>query len=158
LVYSVLAAVVDPIGPLVWAGTIVLLLLEVFALFLSLSYAFEVLDVLSRRTRRRHLLDPAHRPMVAIQGPTYNEPGDVVRATLESLARLDYPNCLDPVVDNNARDPEVWRPLEDLCRRLGPRFQFMHLENWPGYKAGALNEATRRLPPEVEIVAIVDAD
>jgi GT2 family glycosyltransferase len=62
------------------------------------------------------------------------------------------------VVDNNTKDPTVWRPLEALCENLGPRFQFIHLEPWPGYKAGALNEATRRLPPEVEVVAIVDAD
>ena len=34
----------------------------------------------------------------------------------------------------------------------------MHLEPWPGYKAGALNEATRRLPSDVSILGIVDAD
>jgi hypothetical protein len=34
----------------------------------------------------------------------------------------------------------------------------MHLENWSGFKAGALNEATRRLPPDVEVIGIVDAD
>src|SRR5205807_2398111 len=29
---------------------------------------------------------------------------------------------------------------------------------WPGYKAGALNEATRRLPAHITILGIVDAD
>jgi cellulose synthase/poly-beta-1,6-N-acetylglucosamine synthase-like glycosyltransferase len=158
LVYSVLAAVVDPLGPIVWFGTVVLLLLELVALGLSLSYAFEVLDVLSRRERPRHPLAPYYRPLVAIQVPTYNEPVEVVSRTLESLALLDYPNYCVQVVDNNTKDPLVWRPLEALCENLGPRFQFMHLDNWPGYKAGALNEATRRLPPEVEVVGIVDAD
>src|SRR5206468_3667262 len=42
--------------------------------------------------------------------------------------------------------------------RLGPRFQFIHLENWPGFKAGALNEATRRLPKDVELIGVVDSD
>jgi len=158
LVYSVLAAVVDPLGPIVWAGTVLLLLLEIAALLLTLSYAYEVLDVLSRRPIDRHPADPSHQPLIAIQVPTYNEPVEVVSRTLESLQVLDYPNYLVQVVDNNTKDPAVWRPLEALCQRLGPRFQFMHLEDWPGYKAGALNEATRRLPPEVEIVAIVDAD
>jgi Glycosyltransferase like family 2 len=158
LVYSVLAAVVDPLGPIVWFGTALLLLLELVALGLSLSYAFEVLDVLGRREEPRHPSDPYHRPLVAIQVPTYNEPVDVVSRTLESLAVLDYPNYLVQVVDNNTKDPLVWRPLEALCENLGPRFQFIHLANWPGYKAGALNEATRRLPPEVEVVGIVDAD
>jgi cellulose synthase/poly-beta-1,6-N-acetylglucosamine synthase-like glycosyltransferase len=158
LVYSVLAAVVDPLGPIVWVGTLLLLLLELVALGLSLSYAFEVLDVLGRRESPRHPSDPYHRPLVAIQVPTYNEPVEVVSRTLESLAVLDYPNYLVQLVDNNTKDPLVWRPLEALCENLGPRFQFIHLEDWPGYKAGALNEATRRLPPEVAVVGIVDAD
>ncbi|HXM56280.1 MAG TPA: glycosyltransferase family 2 protein [Candidatus Dormibacteraeota bacterium] len=158
LVYSVLAAVVDPLGPIVWAGTVVLLILEIAALALTVSYAYEVLDVLSRRRRTEHPSDPTYQPLVAIQVPTYNEPVEVVSRTLESLQVLDYPSYLVQVVDNNTADPNVWRPLEALCQQLGPHFQFIHLENWPGYKAGALNEATRRLPPEVEIVAIVDAD
>ncbi|HKF76358.1 MAG TPA: hypothetical protein VKF59_09465, partial [Candidatus Dormibacteraeota bacterium] len=37
LVYSVLAAVVDPLGPIIWVGTVLLLLFEVVALGLSLS-------------------------------------------------------------------------------------------------------------------------
>ena len=158
LVYSVLAAVVDPLGPIVWVGTVLLLLFELAALALTLSYAFEVLDVLSRRRRAEHPFDPYHQPVVAIQVPTYNEPVEVVSRTLESLAALDYDRYLVQVVDNNTSDPLVWRPLEALCQRLGPRFQFIHLEHWPGYKAGALNEATRRLPAEVEVVGIVDAD
>jgi cellulose synthase/poly-beta-1,6-N-acetylglucosamine synthase-like glycosyltransferase len=158
LAYSVLQAVVDPLGPIVWLGTIVLLLLELAALALTISYAFEVLDVLSRRDTPLRRFDHAHHPLVAIQVPTYNEPVDIVSRTLHSLAELDYPNYVVQVVDNNTRDPAVWKPLEALCRRLGPRFQFMHLEPWPGYKAGALNEATSRLPPWAEIIGIVDAD
>ncbi len=158
LVYSVLAAVVDPLGPIVWLGTVVLLLLELAALGLTLSYVFEVLDVLSRRGRPQHPANPRYRPFVAIQVPTFNEPVEVVSRTLESLALLDYPSFFVQVVDNNTKDSLVWRPLEALCENLGPRFQFIHLDNWPGYKAGALNEATRRLPREVEVIAIVDAD
>jgi cellulose synthase/poly-beta-1,6-N-acetylglucosamine synthase-like glycosyltransferase len=158
LVYSVLAARTDPLGPVVWAGTIALLVLEVVAFGMTLSYAYEVLDVLSRKSGPQHYFDPNYLPMVAIQVPSYNEPVDIVARTLESIARLDYPNLLVQVVDNNTRDQLVWRPLEALCRSFGHRFQFIHLEPWPGYKAGALNEATRRLPPEVEILGIVDAD
>jgi cellulose synthase/poly-beta-1,6-N-acetylglucosamine synthase-like glycosyltransferase len=158
LVYSVLAAVADPLGPIVWLGTVVLLLAEVVAFGLTLSYAFEVLDVLSRRRAQLHRIDPRYIPFVAIQVPSYNEPVEVVSRTLESLARLDYPNYIVQVVDNNTKDAVVWRPLEALCQTFGPRFHFIHLDNWPGFKAGALNEATRRLPPEVEVIGIVDAD
>jgi len=158
LVYSVLAAVADPLGPIVWLGTVVLLLAEVVAFGLTLSYAFEVLDVLSRRRAHLHRIDPHYLPFVAIQVPSYNEPVEVVSRTLESLARLDYPNYIVQVVDNNTKDAVVWRPLEALCQTFGPRFHFIHLDNWPGFKAGALNEATRRLPPQVEVIGIVDAD
>ena len=158
LVYSVIQATVDPVGPAVWLGSVLLLIVELAMLGLSLSYAFEVLDVLSRRRFPEHASDPAYRPLVVLQVPTYNEPIEVVTRTLESLARLDYPNYLVQVVDNNTKDPWVWRPIEGLCEQLGDRFQFIHLEPWPGYKAGALNEATRRLPPDVEVIGIVDAD
>ena len=146
-------------GAAVWIGSTLLLLLEIGALALSVSYAFEILDVLGRRgPRTPELPVPEHLPLVALQLPTYNEPVEVVRPTLESLAALDYPNVLVQVVDNNTRDPALWQPVERLCAELGPRFQFLHLDPWPGYKAGACNEATRRLPPEVEIIGIVDAD
>src|SRR5207248_10744329 len=78
--------------------------------------------------------------------------------TLAALAQLDYPDLLVQVVDNNTPDRETWTALKAQCEQLGPRFQFMHLENWPGFKAGALNEATRRLPDENEIIGVVDSD
>lgn len=61
-------------------------------------------------------------------------------------------------VDNITKDPAVWKPIADPCRDLGERFQFIHLGPWPGFKAGALNEATRGLALDVEVIAIVDAD
>ncbi|MBV8196111.1 MAG: glycosyltransferase, partial [Candidatus Dormibacteraeota bacterium] len=135
-----------------------LLLLEIVALGLSVSYAFEIVDVLSRRESR--LVRPATQrwPWVALQVATYNEPVEIVHHTLLSLARIDYPHLIVQVVDNNTTDPALWQPLQVICEQLGPRFQFMHLAPWPGFKAGALNEATRRLAPEVEVVGIIDAD
>jgi len=139
-------------------ASIALLVLEALALGLSVSFTFEICDVLSRRERVRPIPPLTREPWVALQVPTYNEPVEVVRPTLESLARLDYAHLLVQVVDNNTADPALWKPLEQLCAQLGPRFSFVHLEDWPGFKAGALNEATPRLPQEVEILGIVDAD
>jgi cellulose synthase/poly-beta-1,6-N-acetylglucosamine synthase-like glycosyltransferase len=149
---------IDRLPPLGVVVSFVLLLMEAFALLLSVYYLFEILDVFSRRTRTEHLADPAFRPKVALQVPCYNEPIEVMRETLTALANLDYPDLIVQVVDNNTKDPRVWRALEQLCQELGSRFQFMHLEPWPGYKAGALNEATRRLAADVGILGIVDAD
>jgi cellulose synthase/poly-beta-1,6-N-acetylglucosamine synthase-like glycosyltransferase len=159
LVYAAVQTSAQLSGPAVLAGSALLFILEIGALALSLSYVFEILDVVGQRhDRRRPLPQMDELPWVALQVPTYSEPIDVVRPTLESLARVDYPRLLVQVVDNNTRDPAIWQPLEELCRRLGPRFSFLHLDPWPGYKAGALNEATRRLPPEIEVIGVVDAD
>jgi cellulose synthase/poly-beta-1,6-N-acetylglucosamine synthase-like glycosyltransferase len=158
LVYAALLPFVDRLSPLGIAASLVLLLLEAAALTLSLYYVFEILDVFSRRTRIAHRADDSYRPKVAVQVPCYNEPIEVMRETLSALARLRYPDVIVQVVDNNTRDEKVWRALQQVCQELGPRFQFMHLEPWPGYKAGALNEATRRLPADVSVLAIVDAD
>jgi cellulose synthase/poly-beta-1,6-N-acetylglucosamine synthase-like glycosyltransferase len=146
-------------GFAVWIFSTLLLLLEIGALALGVSYAFEILDVLGRREPREKPVPPlGGQPWVAVQVPTYNEPVEVVRPTLEALARVRYDNLIVQVVDNNTTDPAVWQPLQQLCEELGPRFQFLHLDPWPGYKAGACNEAMRRLPREVEVIGIVDAD
>ena len=133
-------------------------MLEAAALTLSASYLFEIIDVLSRRREPQHHGDPGYLPKVAIQVPAYSEPIEVVSETLKALAKVDYPDLIVQVVDNNTPEEATWRALESLCKELGPRFKFMHLENWPGYKAGALNEANRRLPADVELVGVVDSD
>src|SRR6266487_440180 len=158
LIYSCAQPFVDRLSLLGIVGSFVLLLLEASALALSVYYLFEILDVFSRRTRIAHRAESSYQPPVAIQVPCYNEPIEVVRETLTALSHLDYPNVVVQVVDNNTKDPQVWRSLEVLCAELGSRFQFIHLDPWPGYKAGALNEATRRLPAHVTILGIVDAD
>jgi cellulose synthase/poly-beta-1,6-N-acetylglucosamine synthase-like glycosyltransferase len=155
-------AVVPHLVPLLLLGSVLLILGEIAAMSLALSYLFEILDVLGRP------LDPpsvapaweqGHAwPLVVLQVPMYNEPVELVSQTLAALDQLDYPNLLIQAVDNNTTDPKVWQPIERLCRELGPRFQFLHLAPWPGFKAGALNEATRQLPKDVEIVGLVDAD
>jgi cellulose synthase/poly-beta-1,6-N-acetylglucosamine synthase-like glycosyltransferase len=154
--------VVPHLVPLLLLGSVLLILGEIAAMSLALSYLFEILDVLGRP------LDPpsvapaweqGHAwPLVVLQVPMYNEPVELVSQTLAALDQLDYPNLLIQAVDNNTTDPKVWQPIERLCRELGPRFQFLHLAPWPGFKAGALNEATRQLPKDVEIVGLVDAD
>src|SRR5881296_181857 len=158
LIYAAVQPIVDGLGPVGIVASFLLLLLEASALALSVYYLFEILDVFSRRTRIAHRAESSYRPKVAIQVPCYNEPIEVMRETLTAIAQLDYQDLIVQVVDNNTKDPQIWRSLEALCAELGSRFQFIHLDPWPGYKAGALNEATRRLPAHVTILGIVDAD
>ena len=129
----------------------------------SLANGFEFVEVLWRRAWRRefHPLAPAplaHEPFVSIHLPACNEPPEMVILTLDSLARLDYRNFEVIVVDNNTRDERLWRPVEAHCARLGARFRFFHLPEWPGFKAGALNFALRETDPRAEVIGVVDAD
>jgi len=139
-------------SPVYLLASTLLLILELAALGLSVSYLFEIVDALSRRPDPVKPPDANFLPKIAVQVPAYNEPIEVVTETLKSLAALDYPELVVQVVDNNTPDEKNWRALDSLCKQLGPRFQFMHLENWPGFKAGALNEATKRLPEDIEII------
>ncbi|PWC53955.1 glycosyltransferase [Azospirillum sp. TSO22-1] len=97
-------------------------------------------------------------PKVSIHVPCYNEPPHMVIETLDALARLDYPNFEVLLLDNNTKDPEVWKPVEQYCRQLGPRFRFFHLDNWPGFKAGALNFGLTVTAEDAQHIAVIDSD
>ena len=60
---------------------------------------------------------PADRvwPKVSLHLAICNEPPAMVIQTLDSLAALDYPNFEVIVIDNNTKDPAVWRPVQDYC-------------------------------------------
>ncbi len=98
------------------------------------------------------------RPMVSIHVPAYNEPPEMLCATLDALSVLHYPNYEVVVVDNNTRDPQVWQPVAAHCQRLGSKFRFFHVDPLEGFKAGALNFALSHTAPEADIVAVIDSD
>ena len=173
---SAVVVILVPANPIGLALGLALLLMQAIALTFTSSYTFEIIDVICRRRwhhpearpprqagdERRVLpelpQDIRDLPRVALHVPCHEEPPDVVAATLHSLARLDYPRTYYTVfvVDNNTADPDVWQPLADLCDQYG--FTFLHLEQWPGFKSGALNYALSVTPPEYDIIGIVDAD
>ena len=67
-----------------------------------------------------------YAPKVSIHVPAYMEPPDMLKATLNAVARLDYRNFECVVVINNTPDPTFWRPVEERCRELGARFKFIN--------------------------------
>ncbi|MBM0139268.1 glycosyltransferase [Pseudomonas cannabina pv. alisalensis] len=106
---------------------------------------------------------PEHRhvgptPKVSLHVPCYNEPPDLVKLTLDSLQKLDYPDFEVLVIDNNTQDPAIWKPIERYCQQLGARFRFFHVDSLPGFKAGALNYLLKHTAEDAEVVAVVDAD
>jgi cellulose synthase/poly-beta-1,6-N-acetylglucosamine synthase-like glycosyltransferase/exo-beta-1,3-glucanase (GH17 family) len=97
-------------------------------------------------------------PKVSIHIPAYCEPPEMLKQTLDALARLDYPNFECVVVINNTPDPAFWQPIEEHCRTLGERFKFLNVNNLHGYKAGALRLALANTAGDAEIIGVIDAD
>jgi len=98
-------------------------------------------------------------PKVSIHVPAHNEPPEMLRQTLDSLARLDYPNFECLVVCNNTTDPALTQPIAEHCALLGERFKFLNLQNVKGFKAGALRIALdEHTAPDAEIIGVIDAD
>lgn len=97
-------------------------------------------------------------PRVCVQVACYAEPPAMVIATLNAIANLRYENFEVIVIDNNTKDPTLWRPVQTHCRQLGERFRFVHVDSLPGAKAGALNYVSKQVGTDAEVIAIVDAD
>jgi len=130
---------------------------------IALSRLDEIAAIAFGRSPRRlanapPLVPEAPTPKVSIHVPAHCEPPDMLKTTLDAVARLQYPNFECVVVVNNTHDPALWRPVEDHCRALGERFKFVRVENLTGYKAGALRVALENTAPDAEIVGSIDAD
>ncbi|CAA9890505.1 Glycosyl transferase family 2 [Candidatus Methylobacter favarea] len=142
---------------------VILILMQVLAGIILLIESLEIVEVVWHKNSPRTFkpLTPTadfKYPKVSLHLPIHNEPPVMVRKTLEALAKVDYPNLEVLVMDNNTKDPAVWEPVRDDCERLGPMFRFFHLENWPGFKAGAINHALEQTASDAEIIAIIDSD
>ncbi len=143
-----------------WA---ILLMMQAMAILVLLTESLEIAEVIWHRKGRRSFVpltpSPEFRyPKVSVHLPIHNEPPEMVRKTLNALAKVDYPNIEVLVMDNNTKDPAVWQPVQEDCERLGPMFRFFHLDNWPGFKAGAINYALNNTASDAEIIAVIDSD
>jgi exo-beta-1,3-glucanase (GH17 family)/cellulose synthase/poly-beta-1,6-N-acetylglucosamine synthase-like glycosyltransferase len=97
-------------------------------------------------------------PLVSIHIPACREPSEMLRQTLDSVAKLDWPNFECVVAINNTPEAAYWRPIEEHCELLGPRFKFVRADRLEGFKAGALRLALKHTSPEAEIIGVLDAD
>jgi exo-beta-1,3-glucanase (GH17 family)/cellulose synthase/poly-beta-1,6-N-acetylglucosamine synthase-like glycosyltransferase len=142
---------------------VLIVLMQILALIILLIETLEIAEVVWHRKTARTFepLEPSTEfkyPKVSLHLPIHNEPPMMVRKTLEALAKQEYPNLEVLVMDNNTKDPAIWQPVEEDCKRLGPKFRFFHLENWPGFKAGAINHALEQTAGDAEIIAVIDSD
>ena len=147
-------------------GTIIIGILLIFGMIgiiaVLLAEAHEWAEAIWYKHRRRSMelltLTDKELPKVSIHVPAYNEPPEMLRQTLESLARLDYPNYEVLLIDNNTKDPAIWQPLQSICESLGSNFRFFHVEPLAGFKAGALNFALHETASDAEVIAVIDSD
>src|SRR5580704_7846780 len=123
----------------------------------------EIAAIAFGRGPRRLALSPplvpeTYAPKVSIHVPACRESPEMLIATLDSVAKLEYPNFECVVVINNTPDPALCDPVEAHCKLLGERFKFINVEKLSGYKAGALRVALQHTAPDAEIIGSIDAD
>lgn len=154
----------DYLRPTEWALAVGLIAALTILSLLLLSQLFEFSEVFWRGSLQRQKpsppwADPATAPKVSIHLACSNEPAAMVIEAIRHLLRLDWPALEIIVVDNNTKDPDLWRPVAAFADQCGdPRLRFFHLPQWPGFKAGALNFALRQTDPQASWVGVVDAD
>ncbi|WP_315726151.1 MULTISPECIES: glycosyltransferase [unclassified Bradyrhizobium] len=156
----------------VWGSTFALtlgLILLVPLILIAMARIEEIAAIAFGRAPRRLLtrdkvardraaMPQGYCPKVSIHVPAYFEPVEMMKQTLDALARLDYPNYEVVCIINNTPDPAFWQPIQDHCRMLGERFKFINAEKVKGFKAGALRIAMERTAADAEIIGIIDAD
>ena len=97
--------------------------------------------------KRRYSKSPTF-PMVSVVIPVFNEPVEIVRASLASWKAVRYPAFEIIIAD----DSTVPLPLDD------PSIRVVRRTNREGFKGGALRNVVPHLNPRSEWMVIFDAD
>ncbi len=149
------------VGEIIAYGIGLVLLIPLVIVALNLTA--EVAQFLFGRSPRRllapgKLAQAARLPKVSIHIPACREPAEMLKETLDSIARLDYPDFECVVLINNTPDEAMCLPVEEHCRKLGSRFKYVNAGQIKGFKAYALNIALEHTAPDAEIIGVLDAD
>ncbi|GFM83672.1 hypothetical protein PSCICN_43640 [Pseudomonas cichorii] len=107
---------------------------------------------------RERLAERSDFDSVCVHLPSYSEPPEVVKMSIDAIANNLGRQSHLLVIDNNTKDEQIWQPLEAHCEVKGESVSFRHVEGITGAKAGALNYALRQSPSHTEFIAVVDAD
>ena len=121
-------------------------------ILIALARIEEIAAVAFGRKPRRLIASPPlapelpFAPKVSIHIPAYREPPEMLKLTLDAVARLEYPNFECILVINNTPDPALWRPVEEHCQTLGERFKFVREDNLAGLQGRRAAAGARRTP------------
>lgn len=140
------------------------LVLLIPLIFIAMKRIEEIANVAFGSKPRRLMTSPPLAPeqpfaaKVSIHIPAHREPPEMIKQTLDAVAKLEYPNFECIIVINNTPDPALWRPIEEHCKSLGEHFKFVREDNLQGFKAGALRLALAHTAEDAEIIGVLDAD
>ena len=142
-------------------GLGIVLLIPLIAI--AMARLEEIAAIAFGRGPRRLAVSPplapeGYAPKVSIHIPACRESPEMLVATLDAVAKLEYSNFECIVIINNTPDPALWQPVEAHCQALGERFKFLRIDKLSGYKAGALRVALEHTAPDAEIIGSIDAD
>ena len=101
-------------------------------------------------------LDYLDQPMVSVHLPFYNE-ANVARRIIDACIDLDYGNY-EVLVADDSRDQTLDVLRDPEYRMSRPTVKFVHRKDRGGFKGGALQQALTHMHPDVEYVAVFDAD
>ena len=145
-------------------ATLTLSVVMLVPLVFVLLYRIEELAAVAFGRAPRRLVEsqklgaPSRFPKVSIHVPAYREPPEMLKQTIDALARLDYPNYEAIIIVNNTPDPAMVEPVRAHCALLGDKIKFINAEKVTGFKAGALRIALDATAPDAEIIGVIDAD
>lgn len=158
--YAIAVTIATPMHIYELLISCLLLFGEFLSVFIDLYYSEEFIDVVCRTQWHANLRpwqgDVPYWPRVSLHVPANNEPPELVIRTLTAILQLDYPTFEVILIDDNTHDDAKWQPVMDFC--LHNSIKIFHLDQFSGYKAGAINFALQQTDPQAEIIAIVDSD
>jgi exo-beta-1,3-glucanase (GH17 family) len=148
-----------------WFSLLIGLLLGFGALgvfIVLLTEAHELAETAWTGKRRRPfdpvLADSAYRPKVSIHVPCYNEPPEMVKQTLDALARLDYPDFEVIIIDNNTRDEAYGALSRRTANSSGRASVSSTLRRCRLQGRCAELRPADRTAADAELVAVIDSD
>ena len=152
------------LGPAGTAGGLLLWLFELFAAILACAYLWEICDALGSETGAGGSTGPSaprprtptcrssactSRPITSRPTWSWTRSGRCSGWTIRGTR--SWSSTTTPTTRSCGGRCATW------CARHGAKFA--HLEDWPGYKSGALNYALREMTdPRAEIIGVVDSD
>jgi len=153
-----------------WSHLVGKIILSLYGLFLLLIFFYSTLQLnlaitYAKNRRKRKLLESQepqfnieNAPKVTVQLPMFNELY-VAERIIEACANFDYPTDrlhIQVLDDSTDETKELISTQVAKISKRGINIEHIHRNNRTGYKAGALDDAMKRV--EGDFIAIFDSD